>query len=236
MSLELTIAGESLLLLPERALYWPRKRILIVADLHLGKGSVLRRAGVAVPRGASRDDLASLGTLLLRTGAQRLLVLGDFFHAAPPEDDPVLTDLEAFRARHPDLAVEILRGNHDRGVGPLPAHWQFSWHNGSQLEAPFVFSHHPEPDPRGYLLSGHLHPVLRLGDGRDSVRLPVFWFSPRRRCGVLPSFGRLTGGYAVQPAPDDQLVAITPDGLIALPPGSGARPRSRGGSRRFHHS
>ena len=79
-AIELMIAGERMCLLADRALYWPARRRLLIADLHLGKGDVLRAAGIPVPSGGTGHDLARLGTLLETTGAGQLWVLGDFLH------------------------------------------------------------------------------------------------------------------------------------------------------------
>jgi DNA ligase-associated metallophosphoesterase len=211
---ELSLAGESVQLLADRALYWPRTHTLIVADVHLGKGAAFRRAGVAVPSGSTAESLARLDALLESTAATRLLVLGDLFHTALADDEPTVAAFEAFRARYPQLQIEAIRGNHDRGLERLPSAWQIDWRM-SIYEAPFVFAHEPLADPRGYVLAGHLHPVLRLRDANDSLRLPVFWFGPR--FGVLPSFGAFTGGWPVSPQPRDQLIAVTPQGLVPLP-------------------
>lgn len=213
------VAGETLRLLPDRALHWPRANTLIVADVHLGKGAAFRRAGVAVPSGGTEADLDRLTRLLEATGAQRLLVLGDLFHTHLSADEPAVAAIDAFRARHAALRIEAIRGNHDRGIERLPARWDIVWHTDSRLEPPFVFAHEPAPDARGYVLAGHIHPVLRLRARQDALRLPVFWFSAGPQgVGVLPSFGAFTGGHPVQPAPGDQLIAVTPDGLVALTP------------------
>ena len=67
--------GEALDLLTDRAMYWPRTRTLIVADVHLGKDAAFRRAGLAVPQGATPHDLDRLATLITRMGAERLLAV-----------------------------------------------------------------------------------------------------------------------------------------------------------------
>ena len=68
-ALDIDVAGESLRLLPDRALLWPRARTLVIADLHLGKAQHFRRAGIALPRGGTGHDLARLDRLLADTGA-----------------------------------------------------------------------------------------------------------------------------------------------------------------------
>ena len=77
-----TLAGESVELHAERAMHWPRARTLFVADVHLGKAAAFRAGGVAIPRGATANDLARLTALIERTRATRLVILGDFLHAA----------------------------------------------------------------------------------------------------------------------------------------------------------
>jgi metallophosphoesterase superfamily enzyme len=43
-------AGETVWLLPERALWWPAGRVLFVADLHLGKAATYRAWASPCPR------------------------------------------------------------------------------------------------------------------------------------------------------------------------------------------
>ncbi|HYG62842.1 MAG TPA: DEAD/DEAH box helicase, partial [Thermoanaerobaculia bacterium] len=75
------IAGEPLVLLPERALLWERRATLVVADAHLGKAAAFRAAAIPLPGGTTTEALGRLAAALSRTGARRLLLLGDFFHA-----------------------------------------------------------------------------------------------------------------------------------------------------------
>ena len=214
MDISHLLAGEPVQLLPERALFWPRASTLIVADVHLGKSASFRRLGVPVPSGATQADLALLDTLLTRTDAARLLVLGDLFHTAPTVSEAATTGFAALRARHAQRQFTVVAGNHDRAWRRLPAEWQVQWLTSTLHEPPFVFQHEPGADARGYALGGHIHPCVHLRGGGDSARLPVFWFGAA--VGVLPSFGSFTGGYTVRPAKEDVLVAVTPHGLAKL--------------------
>ncbi len=213
------VASETLIPLADRALLWPRQRSLIVADVHLGKGAAFRRAGVPVPSGATEADLARLDVLIAEHAPARLLVLGDLFHARLSYDEPAVAAIDAFRARHAGLQITAIQGNHDRQVERLPAAWQIEWIAGSLHQPPFVFAHEPAADPRGFVLAGHIHPVVQLKSRRDAARLPVFWFRHAERIAVLPSFGSFTGGYAVVPAKADSVIAVTPDGLVPIQSG-----------------
>lgn len=206
MTAEVEIAGERLVLRADRSLFWPRVKALVIADPHFGKAETFRAAGVPVP-GNPSEPLARLGAALDATAAELLFVLGDFWHAREGRTADVVSELAAWRARRPDLIVQLVRGNHDR-AGPPPDGWG-EWAHDIHIE-PFVFAHFPEPAEDGYVLAGHLHPGVVLG--RERLRLPCFWFGPR--AGVLPAFGAFTGAANVPIRRGDQVFAVAGDAVV----------------------
>jgi metallophosphoesterase superfamily enzyme len=56
--IEISFKGETLVLLPERAIWFPKYETLLVSDTHLGKGSHFRKAGIAIPTVLKQEDLA----------------------------------------------------------------------------------------------------------------------------------------------------------------------------------
>src|SRR6187551_2467278 len=86
-------AGETVWLLPERALWWPAQRVLWIADLHLGKAATYRALGQPVPAGTTRENLARLDLLLAHYQPAQLVFLGDFLHAAEARTASVLDAL-----------------------------------------------------------------------------------------------------------------------------------------------
>ncbi len=213
--LSATLCGEEVLLFAERALYWPRARTLFVADVHLGKAAAFRAGGVPVPRGATANDLARLSGLLARTQAARLVVLGDFLHAAAGRVPALDVAVRAWRARHAALAVVLIRGNHDAHAGDPAQDWGVEVVAEPHLAAPFLLCHTPQQPPTGYALCGHVHPGVRVAGEHDAVRLPCFVLGPRRA--LLPAFGRLTGLALITPAPGERVVAVAGNALFALP-------------------
>jgi DNA ligase-associated metallophosphoesterase len=210
------LAGESVVLLAERALLWERAATLIVADVHLGKAAAFRAAAIPIPGGTTTAALARLTTALDRTGASRLLLLGDFFHARSGRAARTLAAIAEWRERHADLEILLVRGNHDRGAGDPPPEWRFDCRDEPWSEPPFAFRHHPAEEPSGYVLAGHLHPAVSLsGLGRQRERLPCFLFG--QRMGILPAFGDFTGGAAVRPHPGDRVFAVAGDEIISIP-------------------
>jgi DNA ligase-associated metallophosphoesterase len=213
--LALTLGGEDVLLLAERALYWPRERTLFVADVHLGKGAAFRAGGVPLPRGATATDLGRLASLIAATGAEALVVLGDFLHAAAGRVDALDVAFCRWRDAHCDLAITLVRGNHDANAGDPPAAWRVRAVDDPHAEAPFVLCHEPKTPRTGYALCGHVHPGVRVSASNDSARLPCFVLGRKRA--LLPAFGRLTGLAMVAPRVDDTVVAIAGSRLFALP-------------------
>jgi len=189
----LTLAGEPVRLLAERALLW--RGILHVADVHLGKGDHFRARGLPLPPGELDDDLGRLAELMAGTGAHTLRVLGDLVHGA------VLPDTEArvarWRAALP-ARVQLVPGNHDRHAPILPASWGVEVTDPVQHEGPFTFLHAPARLPGRFTWAGHVHPTAMLGEGRERLRFPAFVVEPAG--GVLPAFSRFSGGPVVRAA------------------------------------
>lgn len=221
-SLALDCVGERFELHHQRVIYWKARRTLLVADVHFGKEDAFGRMGVAIPEGPSTLSLSRLGAMLAASGAERLCVLGDFMHAAPRPDERWLYALSDFLDRHTALSFDVVAGNHDKRVGRQLVDARIHWIEDSCLEPPFVLRHVPGTDSRGYVLSGHLHPVFRLRAGgrkRQSVRAPAFWF--REDHAVLPAFGEFTGGHVITPETGDQVFLAGPDSVIRVPVGAG---------------
>lgn len=197
----------------ERALIWPRSKTLFIADAHFGKGNVFRRNGMAVPPGTTRADLDRLKTVILRHRVERMVVLGDFFHARPEPEEPWLTAFSRWRADHRHLALEVIRGNHDPKTIPTCLEGAFSYIDDAKVEPPFVLSHHPEPNSRGHVLGGHMHPGIRLGTS-DKMRIAIFWCQPSVT--VLPAFGSFTGLQIIEPRNSDRVFAVGPCDIVSI--------------------
>jgi len=204
----LTLAGEDVRLLPERALFWPRACTLVVADVHWGKAATFRAAGIPIPGGTTSEDLARLDAALRRTGARRLLVLGDLFHAkAGRIATRTLAELRGWRERCTGLEIQLVRGNHDRHAGDPPEDLRINCVGSLAFLPPFVLRHEPRDSAEGYTLAGHLHPgVVVSGPALQRERLPCFLVGPRVT--VLPAFGSFTGMASVIPRPEDHAFVI----------------------------
>jgi DNA ligase-associated metallophosphoesterase len=204
------IAGETLELCAECAAYWPRRRMLLVADPHFGKAASFRALGVRVPRGTTDGTLARLDALLARLAPERIEFLGDFLHAREGRNDETFRMLAEWRARHGGIAMRLVRGNHDKRAGDPPSDVGIECVDGPVLEPPFALAHHPTRSAGAYVLAGHLHPcAVLIGRGRQRERLPCFWLG--RDTGVLPAFGEFTGCAEVEPKDGDTVWVVADD-------------------------
>jgi DNA ligase-associated metallophosphoesterase len=206
------VAGERLVLLPQRAAWWPAARTLFIADFHLGKAASFRHAGIPLPPGTTSDNLERLESAVAACDAAHVVFLGDFLHSAQGRAPATLERFAAWRATRPGLAMTLVRGNHDDRAGDPPEAWAIRCIDPGEGLGPFALVHEPAPVRGGYALAGHIHPAVRLSErGGQSLRLPCFWFGAR--VGVLPSFGAFTGSALVRPRPGDQVFVLA-DGEI----------------------
>lgn len=201
----ISIAGEQLELLPQKAVFLPLHQALLLADVHFGKVNHFRKAGIAVPQKANDKNTEGLIELLRETKATRVIFLGDLFHSHYNEEWEVIGQLTS---HFKDVSFELVMGNHD-----ILGEHQYKRH-GFLLHTQLTLGHflltHEEltrVPAKYYNLSGHVHPGVRLrGKARQSLLLPCFYFGKRK--GLLPAFGSFTGLAAVKPKEGDFIFAI----------------------------
>jgi uncharacterized protein len=196
-------------LLPDRAVFFPVSKTLLVADVHIGKAATFRSLGVPVPSGTTNSNLARLSLLLAQTSASTLYILGDFFHGPVANQVGIVDELKRWRSLHKGVQIVLIGGNHDAKSGPIQNEI------GVMFEAaPFTLAlnqgvsfrllHEPETNlSADFSLAGHWHPVQRLKGRVDSARLPCFWQQSNQL--ILPAFGEFTGGHPVQWEPGQQV-------------------------------
>lgn len=206
-SCEIEWCGDRLALLAERAVWWAARETLIVADLHLGKPEHFRLFGAPVPEEVTRSDLARVSGLIEEFGPRRVVILGDLLHSRVAQGATVGA-LRRWRQSHAGVAVELVRGNHDRKAGDPPGEVGIVCLDGPVRDGALWLAHEPPDEPPGPTLAAHVHPAVRMsGRGaRGSMRAPCFWV--RKSLLVLPAFGAFTGCRTVRPRSGDRVFAL----------------------------
>ncbi len=206
----LQILGQSFQLLPEKAIFWEQQKTLLIADTHFGKIMHFRKAGIAVPDAPAFQNLKRLERLLRAQVPETVIFLGDLFHSE------LNTEWLAFKEiikKFPEVNFELVTGNHDILHELSYANGRFTVYDQPLESGPFVFSHEPMEHPTLYNLCGHIHPGVRMvGSGRQSLRLPCFYFGEKG--GILPAFGEFTGLYLLQPKKKDSVFVIVENRVI----------------------
>ncbi|MFG0259338.1 MAG: ligase-associated DNA damage response endonuclease PdeM [Phycisphaerales bacterium JB041] len=209
------VGGDSVELLPERAAWWPRRRTLIVADMHLGKEQAFATLGIGVPTAVLEETLERLGRCVAESRAARVLIVGDVLHARHGLTPPVIDRVAAWRATL-DAEIGVVPGNHDRDLSTVAAAWGLSTLDAEFLDGPFRFVHEPDRGMAGrFTWAGHLHPAVAISGGRDALRLPCFRLGPR--VAVLPAFSRFTGRSGGAARAHDRLFATDADRVFEVP-------------------
>ena len=205
--LAIELQRTELWLLTDKAIFWPGERALLIADIHFGKAAAYRRLGQPVPQGTTQANLQRLDALLAQHPSRRLIFLGDFLHAPESRTPATHAKLLAWRQRHPQLQITLIRGNHDRRAGDPPVELEIEVLPEPLLLGPFALRHEPDPHPSHHVLAGHLHPAFRLqGRGRQSLRLPSFCIG--ERVSLLPAFGSFTGMMEIDAANWQRLYVV----------------------------
>ena len=212
------VGNEHLVLSGERSLFWEAENTLVIADLHVGKTGHFRKEGIGVPSGVYKDDLHRLLAQILFFKAERLIIVGDLTHSIANRE------MDLFRKWRKDfssLDVQLVKGNHDILDNRWYEEADIRVHNEPFAIRQFVFVHDIvkpaiEPAPGQYIFSGHVHPgVIISGRGRQSLRLPCFYFS-KTHC-ILPAFSRFTGTYRINAGKEDKIIAIADKELMPFP-------------------
>jgi len=184
----LSFGGHDWRALAQGALFWPARRALLVADLHLEKASWFARAGQMLPPYDSIRTLADLTALVTATDALEVWCLGDSFHdiegcdRLPAQARDLLTTLTGSTRR------TWITGNHDR---VLVDRCGGDVCDEAEVDG-VVLRHEAQPGETRPELSGHFHPKLRIRVRGKSIARRCFVATPRKL--IFPAFGSLTGG------------------------------------------
>ena len=178
---------------PAGVLWHEPEGLLIVADLHLEKGSAYAERRVFLPPYDTAATLMRLAALIERYRPRAVAALGDSFHDVRAGARMEPTDRDTLRALQVGRDWIWIAGNHDPEVPRA-----FGVPVAEMRVGSLVLRHEPRPGVEEAEIAGHLHPVARVVSpaGSGSVRRRCF-VGDGNRC-VLPAFGAFTGGLNIR--------------------------------------
>lgn len=213
MQPDFEFGGHRFVIAGDAALFWPNQNALLVADLHLEKGSSFAmRSGQMLPPYDSIDTLRSILVLIEHFSPSAVFCLGDNYHDDGGEARlsgaarQLLTELTAILDWH------WVVGNHDPGIGAL-------W--GGQLVdemtvAGIALRHEADPDCNSPEITGHFHPKLRIKHNGRNIARRCFVINHRKI--IMPAFGAFTGGLDAEHAAIKSAMGNSSDPPVAMLP------------------
>jgi len=188
---EISVAGKLFIADMSGALYWPSEDALIVADLHLEKGSAFAARGQMLPPYDTRETLSKLAATIDRYQAGTVIALGDSLHDPGAAERIGGDDLRTLRIMQEECEWIWATGNHDPEISEV-----LGGHVVGDLRvAGLTLRHEPTAGHATHEIAGHLHPAARMCRHGYSIRRPCFIGNGMRL--ILPAFGTYTGGLNV---------------------------------------
>lgn len=188
----ITIAGTELLVDLSGALLWPDEGMLVVADLHLEKGSAYAAFGVLLPPYDSAATLERLAWVIAYHNPRIVVALGDSFHDRTGWARLDAADRAALASLQRGRDWLWAAGNHD----PEPGCGVGGEFVQSLACGKLQFRHEPAAAQAIGEVAGHLHPSARISQrGRTLIRR---CFAANAERVILPAFGAYTGGLSIR--------------------------------------
>lgn len=212
--MKLEILGQTCHLIPSRAVFWEDQKTLFLADIHIGKSTVFRKFGIAIPEGSTQDDLKNILLLIKELKPKKCVIVGDLIHAKSGLSTNVIEMFSKF-LREANCEIHLVLGNHDRSLATsLPKEWPLCVHKEGLLIEPFYFSHYPTISDKGFVWAGHLHPKIEVKSSHDRLVFRCFQIFPT--LGILPAFGEFVGGTFVKKSTECQIYAIVDSQVLKI--------------------
>ena len=175
------------------ALFHEGERLLLVADLHLEKGSAYAARRVLLPPYDTAATLARLAAAVTRWAPRAVVALGDSFHDVRAGSRMGAADRKALADLQRGRDWVWIAGNHD----PETPDFAGGERRASMTVGALTLRHEPSHQG-GAEIAGHLHPVARVTSPSGSLRRRCF-VSDGQRC-VMPAFGAYAGGLNINDA------------------------------------
>jgi putative SbcD/Mre11-related phosphoesterase len=201
------------------ALYISNKRLLVIADLHIGLEHELYKAGIVIPSQADKFK-KTIDKLIELTKAKTLVILGDIKHKVPGitlREEKEIPKLLNYLTEK--ISVILTVGNHDTELRwMIPEQVKLHSSRGFKLGKYGFFHGHAWPSKNlmecDHLFLGHIHPAVEFRDDFGFRAIEQVWVRGKlngnlvkekykiKKLGklqvtILPAFNKLLGGIAL---------------------------------------
>ncbi|NVK03213.1 MAG: ligase-associated DNA damage response endonuclease PdeM [Flavobacteriia bacterium] len=210
--MKIVLQNEDVEITAERTLWFERKQTLFLSDVHLGKATHFRKAGMYISGKTGFKDLDRIAFQLRHFQPNRIVFLGDLFHSEYNQEWEAFIDL---RNHFKEVEFILIEGNHDIMDLKFYERAGVKVIEEGYIEDGWEWRHHPSENPVGFQICGHIHPGVRIrGKARQSLTLPCFVHEPNRF--IFPAFGRLTGKVRYEGANGSRYYAIAGSEILEV--------------------
>ena len=188
-----------------KALWFPKKKILIIADLHLGYEEALNEQGIMIPRQMFKQIKKELQDLL-KLNPKIIIINGDLKHEFGQisrqewSEATGILDLLLKKCK-----VILIKGNHDTILGPIAKKKNLDIVDFYCFDDICVLHGHKVLlDKKIYdskiLVIGHQHPAVSIREGIKSEKYKCFLVGKwkRKNLVVMPSFFTIFEGSDIR--------------------------------------
>ncbi len=210
------------------AVFITDKKILVIADLHIGLEKELYEKGIVI-RPQAEIFKQKIDELIKMTNAKILVILGDIKHEVPgisyreEKEIPKLFDYLAKK-----IKVICCKGNHDTYLNKiLPKNVKITSSKGLRIGKYGFFHGHAWPSKKlmlcDYLLMAHIHPVIEFKDKFGYKIIEQVWIkgnlnksaikqkykiekTGKLQLIIVPSFNKLVGGAVLNSELKNELI------------------------------
>ncbi|MGV9003869.1 ligase-associated DNA damage response endonuclease PdeM [Flavobacterium sp.] len=208
--MNIEIQNQSFILHHYGAIFWEKKSILLISDVHFGKVSHFRKHGIAIPNDAISENFNRLDFLLDEFQPKTIIFLGDLFHSTKNTE----WKLFANWTKAISQKIILVKGNHDiidellfevLNIEVVP----------ELIIEEFILTHHPLENNTLFNFCGHIHPGIKLrAKGKQFLNISCFFRKPNQM--IFPAFGEFTGNFYLKPTKNDLVYGITSEEVISV--------------------
>ncbi|MGO4772223.1 ligase-associated DNA damage response endonuclease PdeM [Flavobacterium sp. W22_SRS_FK3] len=208
--MNIIINNQDFILHQSGAVFWEKKKMLLISDVHLGKVTHFRKHGIGIPKDAIFENFNRLKTVFELFDSETVVFLGDLFHSKINTEWGLFVN---WIKENPQKII-LVEGNHDIIDKQNYAKLNIEIYNELEIDN-FLLTHHPIEKEGFFNFCGHIHPAIKLkGLARQFLVLPCFFLKPNQL--IFPAFGEFTGNSYLTPSENDKVYAITKEGIIEV--------------------
>ncbi|GIU68234.1 MAG: phosphoesterase [Candidatus Pacearchaeota archaeon] len=191
----------------DKALFFPKKEILVIGDLHIGYDRMLEDLGVYFPKSLAKETISNLKKIFKKIKSEgknikKIVFLGDIKHAfyfERKERDDFLDVYEFLKKYFKEENIILIRGNHDTidylggKIKAIHIEEEIAFLHGHKIYNE-IFSKKIK-----YVVLAHLHPSIILKDKVKTEEYKCFLVGnyKEKTFIILPSFLEIFEGTSV---------------------------------------